>query len=100
MENLTHTTKVIIKSKLPNRVFNSPCIKYANFDDGSYINLIKLITPYANGDSYAVYETTRNPNCSNKLFKTLEDAEKGYKSAITGGELFSFLKNEAVTCNY
>ena len=50
---------------LPKRAFNSPLIEYANFQDESFVNLIKLNKPYANGISYAVYETTNNPFCSN-----------------------------------
>jgi len=60
--------------KLPKRVFNSPLIRYANFKDGSFVNLIRLYKPYANGNQYAVYETTKSPFCSNGMFKTLEKA--------------------------
>ncbi len=60
---------------LPKRVFNSPLIEYANFADGTFINLIRLIKPYKNGISYAVYETTKSPFCSNGLFKNYEKAK-------------------------
>ena len=58
---------------LPKRIFNSPLIDYRNFNNG-FINLIKLSKPYANGVSWAVYETTDNPFCSNGLFKTEKEA--------------------------
>ena len=45
---------------LPKRVFNIPLIAFTNFEDGSFVNLIKLNKPYANGVSYAVYETTKS----------------------------------------
>ena len=38
------------------------------FEDGSFVRLIKLASPYADGKQYSVYETTNNPFCSNGLF--------------------------------
>lgn len=63
---------------LPKRVFNSPLVRFANFKDGSHVNLIKLIKPYANGVAYAVHETTKSPFCSNGLFKTYEKAREKF----------------------
>ena len=60
---------------LPKRVFNSPLLEYANFKDGTFINLIKLNKPYANGDNFAVYETTNDPFCSNGLFKNYKKSK-------------------------
>ena len=37
---------------LPKRVFNSPLIKFVNYEDGSHINMIKLIKPYANDNDF------------------------------------------------
>ena len=71
--------------KLPKRVFNSPLIAYTNFKDGSFVNLIRLKKPYANGDSYAVYETTKSPFCSNGLFKTLEKATDKFNLMTKNG---------------
>jgi hypothetical protein len=73
--------------QLPKRVFNSPLIKYTNFKDETFVNLIRLIKPYANGNSYAVYETTTNPFCSNGLFKTIEEAEKKYNLMVKNGSI-------------
>lgn len=67
---------------LPKRVFNSPLIRYTNFEDNTFVNLIKLNKPYANGDSYAVYETTKSPFCSSGMFKTLEKATEKYNTIV------------------
>jgi hypothetical protein len=67
---------------LPKRVFNSPLIQYVNFEDGSFINVIKLNKPYANGISFAVYETTKSAFCSNGLFKTIEKAQEKFNLMV------------------
>jgi hypothetical protein len=59
---------------LPNRFFRSPLIACANFSDGSHVNLIRLLKPYANGISYGVHETTKSTFCSNGTFKSLDSA--------------------------
>ncbi len=71
---------------LPKRVFNSPLIKYANFADGSFVNLIRIKKPYANGLSYAVYETTKSPFCSNGMFTTLEKAQAKFDLMVKNGQ--------------
>ena len=43
--------------KLPNRVWNSPIIRYANLKGGHHINLIELKKPYANGRKFAIHAT-------------------------------------------
>ena len=67
---------------LPKRVFASPLIEYANFNDGSHVNLIKLIKPYANGYSYAIHETTNSIFCSNGLFKTYKEAKTKFELIV------------------
>ena len=67
---------------LPKRVFQSPLIEYANFEDGSHVNLIRLNKPYADGTAYAVHETTKNPFCSNGLFKTFEKAKDKFNLMV------------------
>ena len=84
---------------LPKRVFNSPLIEYANFTDGSFVNLIKLIKPYANGLSYAVYETTKSPFCSNGLFKTKEQAQTKFDLMVRNGQTVSPLISRGITKN-
>lgn len=84
---------------LPKRVFNSPLIKWANFKDGSHVNLIRLSKPYANGLSYAVHETTKNPFCSNGMFKTYEEANDKFNLMVNSGSKTSPLVNSGATGN-
>jgi len=81
--------------KLPQRVFNSPTLKYANFTDGSHVNLIRLIKPYKNGIAYAIYETTKSPFCSNGLFKTIEKANEKFNLMVKNGRMESELSEMA-----
>ena len=84
---------------LPKRVFNSPLIEYVNFKDGSFVNLIKLIKPYANGDSFAVYETTKSPFCANGLFKTKEQAQKKFDLMVKNNTLITEPTKAGLTGN-
>lgn len=72
--------------QLPRRVFNSPLIEYANFKDGTHVNLIRLVKPYANGISYAVHDTTKSPFCSNGMFKTYKRAKVKFDLMIRNGK--------------
>ena len=85
--------------KLPKRVFNSPLIEYANFEDGSHVNLIRLIKPYANGIAWVVSETTKSPFCSNGMFKTYERAKEKFELMVKNGQYESRLKNRGITGN-
>ena len=76
---------------LPKRVFRSPLLMCANFKDGSNVNLIKLVKPYANGDCYAVHETTKSIFCSNGMFKTYEQAKAKFDLMVKNGSLVSDL---------
>jgi hypothetical protein len=78
---------------LPKRVFNSPLIEAVNFQDGSFVNLIKLIKPYANGDTFAVYETTKSTFCSNGLFKTYDKAKAKFELTVKNGNRESEIRN-------
>lgn len=84
---------------LPQRVFNSPLIRYANFKDGSHVNLIRLSKPYANGISYAVHETTKSSFCSNGLFKTYEKAIEKFNLMVENAKNESELVFSGVTGN-
>lgn len=84
---------------LPKRVFNSPLIRYANFEDGSHVNLIKLIKPYASGISYAVHETTKSPFCSNGMFTTYEKAQEKFNLMVRNASYVSNLLCCAYTGN-
>ena len=79
---------------LPKRVFKSPLIRFANFKDGSHINLIKLNKPYANGIAYAVHETTKSPFCSNGLFKTENEARIKFELMVRNASYHSELIQE------
>ena len=80
---------------LPKRVFNSPLIEYANFKDGSHVNLIRLIKPYANGNAYAIHETTTSPFCSNGMFKTYDKAKERFDLMVKYAKHKSELINTA-----
>ena len=71
--------------ELPKRVFNSPLIEYVNFQDGSHVNLIRLLKPYANGNAYAVHETTKSPFCSSGMYKTIEQAQEKFNLMVRNG---------------
>lgn len=79
---------------LPKRAFDSIIMKSADFEDGSYVHLFKLNRPYANGVSYAIYETTKNPFCSNKLIKEFKDAKRYFDLMIRNGSYQSRLVKE------
>lgn len=78
--------------KLPKRIKNSPLLEYANFEDGSFVNLIELKKPYANGVKYAVHETTTSPFCSNGLFKDHNEAKEKFDRMVRNGSYKSELK--------
>lgn len=88
---------------LPPRTCNSPCIKFANFEDGKYnINLIRLIKPYANGDTYIVYKFT---DCDKETlrwsaFKTLEKAETEFDCLVAAWAVTHKMTSGGRTRNY
>lgn len=84
---------------LPKRVFNSPLIEFVNFLDGSHINLIRLIKPYADGTSYAVDETTNTTTCSNGLFKTYEEAKQKFDLMVLNHSRNAQQRNKGILYN-
>lgn len=84
---------------LPKRVFRSPLIEFANFKDGSHVNLIRLIKPYANGWRYAVHETTRSAFCSNGMFKAYDRAKEKFELMVFNGRQESQLIERGITKN-
>jgi len=84
---------------LPKRVFRSPLIEFANFEDGTFVNLIKLNKPYADGREYAVYETTKSAFCSSGMFKTYPKAKKKFELMVRNGSHETKLRNRGVTGN-
>lgn len=83
---------------LPKRVLNSPLIRYANFEDGSFVNLIRIKNPYSNGITYAVHETTKSPFCSNGLFKTHEKALEKFNLMVENAKRESGLISSGIIC--
>lgn len=87
-------------NNLPKRVFNSPLIEYVNFIDGTFINVIRLIKPYKNGYSYAIVETTNNPELKSGLFKNYDDAKKKFETYFKIEIFENGLRNKGITCNF
>jgi len=79
--------------QLPKRVFNSPTIEFVNFNDGSFVNLVKLNKPYKNGISFAVYETTKSAFCSNGLHKNYESAKAKFNLMVKNGSFESGIRD-------
>ena len=83
--------------QLTRRVFNSPLIKFANFEDGKRnINLVRLIKPYANGDAYVIHECTKD----GMMFKTLEQAETKFDSMVASMKQYHKMTSGGRTSNY
>jgi hypothetical protein len=72
---------------------------FANFEDGSHVNLIRLSKPYADGTTYAVHETTKSPFCSNGLFKNLEAAKKKFDLMVYNASFVSPIVETGETGN-
>ena len=85
---------------LPRRVFNSPLIEFVNFNDGSFINIIRLTKPYKNGDAYAIYESTKNPELKSGMFKTYAAAKEKFEKYFKIEILENGLRDKGVTCNF
>lgn len=85
--------------QLPKRVYRSPLLKFANFKDGSHVNLIRIEPPYANGDMYAVSETTSNPFCSNGMFKDLNDALNKFNLMVRNHSRNNVVVDKGITRN-
>jgi hypothetical protein len=54
---------------------------FVNFNDGNFCNLIRLIKPYKNGLSYALYDSK---GINSKLFKNFDNAKKGFDLMVHG----------------
>ena len=81
------------------RTFNSPLMKSVNFVDGSFVNLIKLNMPYADGKQYAIYETIKIMSPTLKLFKNEEDAVKRFDKMVDIGKDLSAIRSTSVRVN-
>ncbi len=74
---------------LPKRVASSPLVKFVNFEDGSFVNLIKLNKPYADGRSYFVHETTSSVFCSSEYLNTYDQALIKFNLMVENGAKMS-----------
>ena len=84
---------------LPKRVFNSPLIEYANFEDGSHVNLIRITPAYKDGAAYAIDETSTNPFCRGGLHKSYEDAKRKFNLMVRDAQHSSKIISQGVTGN-
>lgn len=84
--------------KLPKGVFQNPAIEHINFTDGSFVSLIKLVKPYADGTNYAVYENTKSVFCSNGMFKSYEAAKAKFDLMVKNNTSITDIKDRGV-CN-
>lgn len=82
---------------LKKRALDGPLLEYANFADGSFINLIKMNRPYKTGHCYTVYETTRSAFCSNGIFKDHESAKRKFDLMVRNGSYQSQLLERGET---
>ena len=94
--------------KLSKRATQGRLLEYANYEDGSFINLIELDRPYKDGTRYSVHETTKSPFCSCGIFKDHETARRKFnlmvlngafeskliETGVREGEKFKTVKNE------
>lgn len=60
------------------RVYNSPLVKFTNFENNGHINLIHLRTPYSNGMQWAIHNTTGHPTAHHAIFANYEKAITAY----------------------
>lgn len=88
------------KTKYNFRANNSPLIKYANFVDGSHINLVRLIKPYANGDAYVIGISNLKDGQKTSGFKTLAKAEAKFDILVKEKQQNVGLRNGDRTQNY
>ena len=84
-------------NNLTKRVAQSPLIQFANFKDGSHVNLIKILKPYADGRAYYVHETTKSVFCSSGYFKNHDDAIAKFDLMVANGKLESDILNQGLT---
>lgn len=70
-----------MKKSIPPRTFNSPLINYANFSDGSSVNLVRLVKPYSTGISFVVFN---NKTGDFKTFKSESKALSGFTNMVSG----------------
>lgn len=78
------------------RIFNSPLIRFINFQDGNYINLIEIKPPYEDGTKYAMHDTEGQ----SKTFKSLPAAEARFDELADSREAQKPARSKGITGNY
>ena len=77
----------------------SPLIEFCNFTDGSFVNLVKMSKPYADGRSYYVYETTKSIFCSSGFFTNYTQAKVKFDLMCKNGETQGHVIKDKGTTN-
>lgn len=85
--------------KLPNIVMQSPLVRYCNFEDSSYINLIRIKKPYANGYTHAIRETTNNIMLKSRMFKGYSAAKTEFDRMVAIESANTPIRNLNITGN-
>ena len=85
--------------KITKRMAQSPLVEYCNFLDGSFVNLVRMEKPYADGRSYYVHETTKSIFCSSGFFTNYEDAKSKFELMVKNGAGESEVLSKGVTGN-
>ena len=89
-----------VKSKSTFRSNNSSLLEYANFTDGSHINLIKLNRAYKSGHSFAVSVQEFKDEQQVLLFKNLDKAKEKFDYLVAKAKEDKTLRDEGKTNNY
>lgn len=84
---------------LPRRVFNSPLVQFANFADGSHINLIRLKNPSPLGPAWAIHNTTKNNKGQSGMYKTHFQAKNKFDLMVQSASKQTELLNQGSTGN-
>jgi hypothetical protein len=88
------------------RANNSSLLRYANFDDDSHINLIRLNPiktsglPYKNINKFAVSVSSHEDGQKVMQFETLDRAESKFEELVDHTKRKVGLRNEGKTSNY
>jgi hypothetical protein len=95
-----------VASKSTFRANNSPLLEYANFKDGSHINLIRFNplkrdgTQYKSGYKFVVSVQEFKKEQQILSFKTLEKAKEKFDTLVETAKSYKELLNEGKTNNY
>ena len=103
MEDNLYASGGGVAAKPSPRFMNSPALRYANFDDGSFINLLRLqewktTGKYKDPYKYVIYLgiTSVDLNKRHFKFKTLSDAEHRFNELVEERKATVKLRNEGV----